>query len=219
MSIFQSLGRRRKGRPQDSSSRQQFLIDVARSLNAAVDSEQLIDEIISKSTDLIGCEICSILFPSEAQPDHLVIRSTRDRDNPIEVPVERSIAGEVFRSKKLLRIDDVQAYGGHNRSAAKKMGIVTKAMITVPLLDGETCIGVLQAINPSEGSIFNEHAEETIEIFASLISISRIRILAQEVAIRQAQTRRELDLAHEIQESFLPPERDVVHGFPIEAFY
>ncbi|MEM0897487.1 MAG: SpoIIE family protein phosphatase, partial [Verrucomicrobiota bacterium] len=27
------------------------------------------------------------------------------------------------------------------------------------------------------------------------------------------------DLAHEIQESFLPPERDVVNGYPIEAFY
>ncbi len=194
-------------------------MQVARSLNGARDVEELLDQILERSRDVMRCEICSILLP-EDQSDTLIIRSTqKGLKSGVRVPIGGSIAGYVFATRESLNIDDVQSDPRHFRPSASKTGVVTRTMLSVALADGERSLGVVQAINPIGRPVFGIEDQEILEIFASLISVTLIRIESHESAIREAELRREFQLAEEIQDSFLAREREDFGDMVIEAFY
>lgn len=166
------------------------------------------------------CEVCSILLPEQVSGD-LLIRSTLDPPDaqPVRVPAGKGIAGAVFESKQPLNIDDVSQDPRHFAKAGEMSGLQTRTLLTVPLLDGDAMLGVMQAINPIERMRFDEEDVELFETFGSLIAVTLIRLEAHRNAIREAETRQQLQLAHEIQQSFLPPPHASVGSIRIDAFY
>jgi len=196
-----------------------ILVEVARTLNGARDVGELLDQILERSRDVMRCEICSILLPGE-DGESLLIRSTQGNLRPgVRVPIEGSIAGHVFATRESLNIGDVQGDPRHYRPASSQTGVVTRAMVSVALADGERSLGVMQAINPVGRAVFGRQDQEILEIFASLVSVTLIRIESHEAAVREAELRREFQLAEEIQESFLAREREDFGDLVIEAFY
>lgn len=197
-----------------------MLIDVARRLSSTQDLVELVDHILQRSREVMDCEVCSILLPDGPDED-LCIRSTLDPINvmDVRVPKGKGIAGDVYATKKVVNIEDALNDPRHFRPASDKSDLITRAMVTIPLLDGDRCLGVMQAINPNHGAAFNAQDVEMFETFGSLIAVTLLRLESQKKAIREAETRQELSLAKEIQNSFLPAPQVCLGDIAVESFY
>lgn len=206
--------------PQSTESRQAVLIDVARRLSSTHDLVELVDHILQRSREVMDCEVCSILLPDGPEED-LLIRSTLDPVNAMEirVPKGKGIAGDVYATKKVVNIEDALNDPRHFRPASDKSDLVTRAMLTIPLLDGEHCVGVMQAINPNHSAAFTAQDVEMFETFGSLIAVTLLRLESQKQAIHEAETRQQLSLAAEIQNSFLPAPQVRLGDVAVESFY
>lgn len=206
--------------PLPIASRQNVLIDVARRLSSTQNLVELVDHILKQSREVMDCEVCSILLPDGPNED-LLIRSTLDPINAMEVrvPKGKGIAGDVFATKKIVNIEDALSDPRHFRPASDKSDLVTRAMVTIPLLDGGRCLGVMQAINPNHGAGFNAQDVEMFETFGSLIAVTLLRLESQKKAIQEAENRQQLSLAKEIQNSFLPAPQVRLGDIAVESFY
>lgn len=206
--------------PMPAQSRQSALIDVARRLGSARDLDELIDHILERSREVMDCEVCSILLPDGADGD-LLIRSTLDpiKRNVVRVPKGKGIAGEVFVTKVPVNTQDARQDTRHFQPASDKSGLVTRAMLTIPLLGEEACLGVMQAINPNHRVHFSQDDQDLFETFGSFISVTLMRLKAQKQAIIEAEVRQQMNLAREIQLSFLPTQAIRAGGVHVDAFY
>lgn len=192
----------------DLQTRYQALLQAARSLFSLTDLDDLLDNVLSHSRRMMQAEACSLYLP-DAETRELIIYSARgkeDRDfHTIRIPWDKGIAGTVFTTQEVIRIDDAQNDERVFKPVAGKGGFVSRAMVTIPLLDGDVCLGVLQSINPTREEAFSDHDVEIFEGLASIVTSALLRLEAQKAAVEEAKMQQELQLAHEIQQSFLPP--------------
>ncbi|NJK91155.1 MAG: GAF domain-containing protein [Blastochloris sp.] len=105
------------------------------------------------------------------------------------------------------------------RKADATTGFVTKSMITLPLLTGGQCLGVMQALNAVGRPHFDEVDRELFEGYASLIASALLRIESQQRELREAKAHQELELAREIQQSFLPPDLRILQSCQVRFAY
>jgi sigma-B regulation protein RsbU (phosphoserine phosphatase) len=189
-------------------TRYQALLLAARNLFYASDLDEVVDRILSHSRQMMQAEACSMYLPDRAAKE-LIIYSARgkeDRDfHTVRIPWDKGIAGIVFQTKKVIRIDDAQNDPRVFKPVASKSGFVTRAMITMPLVDRDECFGVLQAINPRFSPSFDDLDEEIFEGLASIVTSALLRLEREKRAVEEAKMAQEMQLAHEIQTAFLPP--------------
>ncbi len=193
--------------PEEEIARLKVLLDTARRFGHAMDLSTLINEILDRAEEVMRAEVCSLLLP-EPHTDDLIIHSTdarvADQPQPLKVPAGQGIAGAVFQTRQSLNIHDAQKDPRHYKSTGKQVGLFTRAILTIPLLDRATCLGVLQALNPLDRDHFDAQDEEIFEGFGGLIAGALLRLAAQKREIERVQGEQELLLAREIQDSFLP---------------
>lgn len=206
--------------PQPIASRQSVLLDVARRLSSTQNLIELARHILQRSREVMDCEVCSVLLPDGPSED-LRIYSTLDPINAmhVRVPKGKGIAGEVYLTQKIVNIEDALNDPRHFRPVSDKSDLVTRAMVTIPLLDGDRSLGVMQAINPNHGPAFTPQDVEMFETFGSLIAVTLIRLESQKKAILEAENRQQLSLATEIQNSFLPAPQVRLGDVAVETFY
>jgi sigma-B regulation protein RsbU (phosphoserine phosphatase) len=199
------------------------LIDAAKSLSSAADVDELVGRILLSSRDVMRCWACSISLPDSESRD-LIIRGTQPelKNQVLRVPAGKGIAGRVLRTRQRENTAnaqfDAEHYGG--------IGLETKtpalAMLTIPLIDGEVCHGVMQALNPRDRDRFDDFDEEVFLAFGSLIATTLTRIQVQEAAkqkeIEDAYRQAELSIARRAQFSFMPPPHVEVGDLEIEVF-
>ncbi len=169
--------------------------------------DQLLLMILEKSRGWIKAEACSIFLPDQESGD-LVIHSAHGSSTPqlsaLRIPAGKGVVGTALQERKLIRVDDVSKDPRFYGNVDKKTGWLTKALVAAPLLDGESCVGVIEFLNPIGRDYFSTRDEEMIEYFSSLVAASLVRIKFNENAIERAQVQRDLDLAREMQEGLLP---------------
>ncbi len=187
--------------------RYRALLDAARCFSRATDLTALIDEILRRAEKVVRAEACSLLLP-DPRTGELILHSTdpwiAKLPEPLRVPPGAGIAGAVYQSKKTINVKDARNDPRHYSKVGNRLGMVTRAMVTIPLLDGASCLGVLQALNPREQEFFNAEDEEIFEGFGGLIVNALVRLEAHRAEIEQAGARQQLLLAKEIQDTFLP---------------
>ncbi len=185
------------------------LVDAARSLSGASDVNQLIDHILASSRDVMQCHACSVSLPDPESGD-LLIRGTQEelKIRVLRVPAGKGIAGRVFRTRKSENTFNVQSDVAHYAGIGLETATPARAMLTIPLLDGEVCHGVMQALNPVDRDYFDHFDEEIFQAFGSLIATTLTRMTVQEAArqreIQDAYRDAELSIARTAQSAFLP---------------
>ena len=193
---------------EDQLCRYKVLIDTARCFGRAMSLHALIDQILNRSQEVMRAEACSLLLP-DPQTNELILYSTDPGlaalPKQLRVPPGKGIAGAVFQSKQKLNSHDVRKDQRHFQAIGNHVGLVTRAMLTIPLLEDEDCLGVMQALNPSDREKFDEQDEEIFEGFGGLIANALVRLEAERRERQIVLSNQELQVAREIQESFLPP--------------
>jgi sigma-B regulation protein RsbU (phosphoserine phosphatase) len=186
------------------------LIDAARSLSGAADIDELVGQILSSSRDVMQCLACSVSLPDPETGD-LFIRGTQAelRGQVLRVPSGKGIAGRVYRTRVHENTTNAQSDSDHYAGIGLETKTPAQAMLTIPLLDGDVCHGVMQALNPTDRKRFDSFDEEVFLAFGSLIATTLTRMQVQEEAkqkeIEDAYRQAELSIARQAQFSFMPP--------------
>jgi phosphoserine phosphatase RsbU/P len=199
------------------------LIDAARSLSSAVDVDELVASILASSREVMHCQACSICLPDPATGD-LLIRGTQQelRNKILRVPAGKGIAGRVFRTRRAEHTVDAQTDSDHYSGIGIETNVTAHAMLTIPLEDRQICLGVMQALNPTDRDRFDAFDEEVFGAFGSLIATTLTRIREQEAAtkkeIEEAYRKAELSIARNAQFSFMPAPVFETTDFHIAVF-
>jgi signal transduction histidine kinase len=144
------------------------VLEISRELTSTVALAPLLGKIVDTAVELTDSEKASILL-RDARTGELRFRTASGGQSEkladIPVPIDGSIAGAVLLSKEPLIIRDARTDPRHFDGVGQKIGEETRALLTVPLLVKEHCIGVLQAMNKRDD---NEFSQEDADILMAL---------------------------------------------------
>src|ERR1700722_7811637 len=200
------------------------LIDRARSISRAADIDELVGQILSSSRDVMRCRACSVSLP-DLETGDLIIRGTQAelKGQVLRVPPGKGISGRVYRTRVRENTANAQSDSDHYTSIGLETKTPAQAMLTIPLVDGDVCHGVMQALNPTGRDRFDAFDEEVFLAFGSLIATTLTRMQVQEVAkqkeIEDAYRHAELSIARRAQVSFMPSPNFECGSFSIRVFH
>lgn len=179
------------------------LVEASRVLNSTGELHDLLNFIIGEAAALTEARAASVLL-LDPQTRQLHFRATSDKSHlgilDVPVPLDGSIAGDIFRNDRPLIVGNVGADPRWNPQADETVGFRTDSILGVPMHDvtGQPT-GVLEALNKREGS-FDERDIETLSILADLagVAVARARLVAE---LRQAN--RQLNELDQLKSKFI----------------
>jgi len=208
----------------DAGDRAGLLYELCCAFAERTEIDELIPLVMTKCRESLACEGASVLlldgergelyFPYAATEDSATAEQLRE----VRFPADSGIAGAVLREGRAIRIDDVAADPRFYRGVDRRTGSSTRALLSAPLRGRTGAIGVIQAVNPLHGGPFTAEDLAFLEALAGSVSIAienarfyrqlRDQVAALEKAVVEHNElltlRRELQIARDIQQSFLP---------------
>jgi signal transduction histidine kinase len=159
------------------------LIEIGRKLSTTYDLETLLQTIIEVASELIHCQETSILLYNKNRNtlEFAAVPWFHKKSlKLVSVPLENSVAGEVFNTNKPIFIKENNGDKKIYRPVDDLLGFETKTMLVLPLKIKEKTIGVLSAINKLNEAQFDDSDLEILEILASqaAIAIQNVQFLA-----------------------------------------
>jgi sigma-B regulation protein RsbU (phosphoserine phosphatase) len=198
------------------------LVEVSALITAITDFRELLSAILDVSRRVMNVEASSLFLVNDAGDLQLVIGRGGDqgvKETDIVVPRGRGIAGWVLEHRKGQLVENAYQDPRFYREADLKSGFRTRSILCVPLIHDERDVGVVQVLNPLDREAFDETDLEAFEAYGNLAgtALERLRILEQQA--EQARVERELSLARDIQNSFLPQMLPKPEGLRFAANY
>ncbi len=149
-------------------------MEVSRTLSSLLELDPLLQMIIDVASDLTNSQEASILLYDEHEGDLKFVAAPwfkRDQMQEVRVPLEGSIAGEVFTSGAPMVVGDAVEDGRIFRDVDEQTGFRTHSLLSVPLRVKQTCLGVLTAVNKNEG-VFSGEDTIILETLASQAAVA-----------------------------------------------
>ena len=184
-----------------------ILKEISDIVSSIDDAQQVMDRLVSLACTMLRVRTCSlVLVDLETQEMRIraahglseeVVRRFRQR-------VGEGITGHVAETGKPLLIENVEThplFRRKNRSRYK-----TKSLLSVPLIQNNETIGVLNVNNRTDGLVFNRSDELLLSVLANFVVIAMDKAKMRETAIRFERYEAELRVARHIQECMLPRE-------------
>lgn len=166
---------------QEMVARLSRLVENSVTLNSTLDLDRLLQLIIDSAAELLDSDGASILLVDENTQDLYFAASTGSEPEElkkINVPLEGSIAGTVYREERPIIIHDVEQDPRHYREVGEKIKLQTRSLIGVPLRIQDRITGVLEAINKKEGAFDETDAEILADIAAqAAVAIHNARLV------------------------------------------
>ncbi|WP_162909241.1 SpoIIE family protein phosphatase [Aggregatilinea lenta] len=194
---------------------------ISEVMTSRINLDELLNLILNKLVTTINAERGTLFLIDEARKE-LWSRVLLDDLGPlseIRMKIGEGIAGQVAATGHVLNIPDAYADPRFNTAVDQASGFRTRSILAAPLVNPQqTIIGVVQVLNKRDG-VFTARDERLLAALASqaAISIENARLYQQEIQQRVLQ--RELEMAHNIQASFLPDQLPHVEGWEICDFW
>jgi signal transduction histidine kinase len=164
--------------------RYERIIEISQQLNSTLDHVALLRRIISAAGELTDSEACSILLidplTGELRFEH-ASNITANQADTISVPLEGSIAGWVATHGEPRVIQDVTREPRFFKSVDDILEFRTRNILAVPLKTRSKVIGVLEAVNKSDGQLYDSEDVKTLLTLAgqAAIAIENARLFQQ----------------------------------------
>jgi transcriptional regulator with GAF, ATPase, and Fis domain len=153
------------------------LYEISSILNSIIDIDALLEFIIQQTKKLLNVERLAILLWDQ-EKDELyfpIVAIEKEgigaRLEDLRFPIDKGIAGWVFREGKSALVPDVSEDDRFYRGIDQKTEYGTESILCVPLRGKEKPIGVLEAVNKKEGK-FTETDQYLFEAMANNIATS-----------------------------------------------
>jgi signal transduction histidine kinase len=159
------------------------LLEISRNLSATRELEPLLQSIIEDGAELTGSQASSILLYVEENEQLKFAAAPINQLETLKaltVPIEKSIAGRVFKDAQPMIVKDTHSDDRVYRKADQELNFVTRNILAVPLIFRGETIGVLEAINKIGDLEYTQEDLKTLETLAShaAIAIQNARMLA-----------------------------------------
>ncbi len=157
------------------------LVELSVTLNSTLDLDALLQLITATATELLGCEAASILLYDEKNP-RLYFAAATGSDPAqlaeIPVPIDSSLAGTIFRTNQPLILNNAQQDPRHYSLVSDHVKVKINSLLGVPMPIKDRTMGVLEAINKSDGG-FTESDAAILSVTAAhaAIAINNARLL------------------------------------------
>jgi signal transduction histidine kinase len=150
------------------------LIDVSVTLNSTLNLEDLFQLIIEAAAEILDCESVSILLYDEKQ-SRLSLTASTGLDprqlSEIPIPMDNSLAGEIFYGNKPIIISDVNSNTQRNFVVSKFVASEVQNLLGVPMRVRDRPTGVLEALNKRKGT-FTESDVDILSVIASQAAVA-----------------------------------------------
>lgn len=158
---------------------------------STLETESLLQFIVEQATELVDAGSCSILLLDEESGD-LVFKAAVDPIIGMRVPQGKGIVGRALRKEVPQKVYDVSQDPDYYPDIADQLGIPTRSELAIPLMVGDTPIGVLTAVNKRE-SFFTEHDSNLLVTLASHAAIAFENAQLYEKAQEEIAVRRQAE--------------------------
>ena len=194
----------------------QALLEVSCQLGATSELGPLLVTIEQASLRVLDCERTTI-FLYDRQADELYSRVATGQTG-IRFSASRGIAGEAFRTEKVINVPDAYADPRFNRDVDRETRFTTRNLLTCPLLGMDRRpVGVLQVLNKRGGS-FDAWDEELVRTFGAQAGVAVQRQMLIDEYLENQRLKADLKIAHDIQKGLLPRRSPVVPGYDIAGW-
>jgi PAS domain S-box-containing protein len=152
------------------------LFQIARAMYQYRGLDQRLMLITKEIQDLLGVEGAMVILLDEANQEFFFREAVFDKSETgtnfkeIRYPVDKGIAGLVYRTGKPHIVKDAYQSPYFAREIDRQANYRTRNMLDVPLMLGGRMIGVLCAVNKKEGD-FNQTHVDVLTTIANLVAL------------------------------------------------
>src|SRR6266705_1748982 len=178
---------------------------------------ETLDQIVSMVFQAVPADRSMIMMRDEKNPDlKVAVARLRDRAGEVgEIRISRSVIDEVVTNGKSVLTSDAQADPRFMGGTVVLQGV--RSVLAVPLGVGENVFGIIYADSPIAEGRFTE---DPLKVLTTLASVAAIRVenaRLVEARVDQQRLERELELASEIQQRFLPAAAPQLDGYELQG--
>ncbi|RRR73688.1 MAG: response regulator [Candidatus Viridilinea halotolerans] len=147
------------------------LYRIGKSVTGLMGQEKLLERIVEAGVYITQAEEGFLLL-HDAQQHELYLRAAKNlgeqRAQSLRLPVDDSLAGQVVRTGKPVRLDQVRS----GVALKVKTGFLVRALLQVPLVLGDQVIGVLAVDNRQSDRPFTENDQYLLAALADYAAIA-----------------------------------------------
>ena len=156
-----SFGRRKEDLLlRNKNQRYKQLHIVGQTITSEMNMDALFQLIMDQTNQIMNTERSTIFLYDEKTDELWSLVATRMEKNEIRIQADSGIAGQVFKNREQLIINDAYIDSRFNLEVDQQSGFRTKNILCVPVINREgKCIGVLEALNNHSEKFTREDGE------------------------------------------------------------
>jgi sigma-B regulation protein RsbU (phosphoserine phosphatase) len=196
------------------------LLEVTKALAAEVDLQKILDTITHQVCLAIDCERAS-LYQYDAETDELYTSVVTELEiDEIRRPAGQGITGDVARRRQIANVADPASDPRWNPAFDQRTGFHTHNILAAPLVSAsnQSLLGVLQLLNKRHGA-FDADDELLLAAFGQHAAVAMDRARLVEELRRQQVVQASLNVAREVQRSFMPDAMPKVDGYDLATWW
>ncbi len=190
------------------------LNDLARTLSAALDPEEIMHIIVQRSMRAVHAEqgVVTLIDEEATDPLKTVVRATVDAVEQEQFHFKQALLGWMLLNKKPLTINDPR---NDDRFRGMRWQESIRSLLCVPMMLKGILTGVLTVYNKHEGKPFTEEDQRLLAIIAAQSAqvMENARLNDREKQLLKLQE--EYRVAGRIQADLLPKTSPVLGGYDI----
>ena len=197
-------------------------IDIANLINSELSIGRLLTRVMEATKKAFLADSVSLLLMDEKTGDLIFQIALGERGDKIKeifrLKKGRGIAGLVAETGIPLNLEDVYGHPNFSPIHDQKTGYQTRAMLCVPLKARGTTLGVIQVMN-KRGAPFC-FSDEELDMLITIASSAAVAIdtaKMHQLILEKKTLERDLALARDVQESFLPQTLPDIPGYGFAA--
>lgn len=197
-------------------------IEIANLINSELSIGKLLSNVMKTTQAAFTADAASLLLVDEKTGDltfQIALSEVGDEIKEIyRLKKGEGIGGLVAQTGKPMNLKDVYDHPAFSRDYDKKTNYRTRAMLCVPLKIRGKIIGVIQVINKLKPPYyFSDEEMEMLVTIAGSAAVAVDTAKMHKIILERETMERDLKLAREVQESFLPKNLPEIPGYRFDA--
>ena len=151
-----------------------FLNEVSQAVTSTLDLNEVLTKLMARINEVLGMEAASILLVEESSGELVFATAAgggADRVKGLHLQPDQGIAGWVVRKGQTLLVPDVREDPRFYPEVDRLSGFVTRSVLCVPLKIKGRVVGVIEALNKTEGT-FTTRDRRLLEAMAPTAAIA-----------------------------------------------
>jgi len=162
----------------------ELLLQANRILSSKLDAADLLQAVMELATRVVKAEAASILLLDEKTNElyfDVALGEAGAQIKQIRLKMGEGLAGWVAQNKQAAIVNDVQADPRWSGRGDAQSDFKTRQIMAVPMMTKGKLLGVVEAINKTDGLPFGEQDQKAFEAFASqaAVAIENARLFSE----------------------------------------